>query len=489
MRIDCNHPYPAVLLRLVTSGLLVSCSPDAPTTGPDTSLASRLALIAVCHRPQGVPAMIEVPAAALPAHLEHGDYVTTLVVNQDSPATDDGVHFRRITDALGAARTGRLARGELVSAKCRITIDVSAGTYQGTVASPPAAGLEQFPFVVDVPDITLRGAMTMALDNAGRATGNAIEGIETILTPIEPLPVVATVSTPIIIANGHPDGSAGNGLTVEGFVFQSGHAPLVAGAGGQGVLSLRVLGLTIRGNRFEGGFTESLDLRATSGDVIRNHLSGGGGTCDICLAAPGTYRAAGNRLLAAGVPGITTSAVVGLPVPAGVEPYVLPATAEVWSEVVNNEVRDHLRTPVGVGIRVEAVGTMAPNVHNVVHSIIQNNLLVNNRFGIIVHGGFPVAGTDLRGDVQVTLGGNVIEQSCQTKLLVALSRHMRTLGLNAAFPYLLNSTFTLSLGGNLDWNEVWFGHPAGLGNTLIVDGQPIANGVRQFYDAAGCPGL
>ena len=30
--------------------------------------------------------------------------------------------------------------------------------------------------------------------------------------------------------------------------------------------------------------------------------------------------------------------------------------------------------------------------------------------------------------------------------------------------------------------------PDGFGNTLIVNGQPIANGVRQFYDAVGCPG-
>jgi hypothetical protein len=36
---------------------------------------------------------------------------------------------------------------------------------------------------------------------------------------------------------------------------------------------------------------------------------------------------------------------------------------------------------------------------------------------------------------------------------------------------------------------VWYGHPAGFGNTLLVDGTPIANGNRQFYDAVGCPGL
>jgi hypothetical protein len=88
----------------------------------------------------------------------------------------------------------------------------------------------------------------------------------------------------------------------------------------------------------------------------------------------------------------------------------------------------------------------------------------------------------------VTLGDNVIQQSCQAKLLVALSRHQTALGLNANTS-LLNSTYQLSLGGHVDWNDVWFAHAAGFGNTLIVDGQTIANGSRQFYSAAGCPGL
>ena len=36
---------------------------------------------------------------------------------------------------------------------------------------------------------------------------------------------------------------------------------------------------------------------------------------------------------------------------------------------------------------------------------------------------------------------------------------------------------------------VWFGHPAGYGNTLVVDGDTIPNGTGQFYDATSCPGL
>ena len=493
MRISSNHSRPGNLVRPAVLALLVSCTPDTSSIGPDQQFSSRevsaVDMVAVCHLPQENPAIVDVAMPALTGHLEHGDYVTSLVVDQDNAPTTDGVHYRRITDALAAARTGRLARGELVTAACRITINVSADTYHGTVASPTSGDLEQLPFVVDVPDITLHGAMTMEIDAGGRPTGRAVGGVETVLAPVAPLPIIAGVSTPIIIANGHPGGSAGNGLTVEGFVFRSGNDPVVGPGGGQALLSLRVQGLTIRDNRFEGGFTEPIDLRASSGDVLQNHLSGWTEACQICLAAPGTYRAIGNRLLAGGIPGITTSAVVGLPVPAGVEPYPLPASAEVWSEIRNNEVRDHLRPPVGVGIRVETVGVAAPNVHNVVHSTIRDNLLVNNRFGIIIHAGFPVAGTALRGDADVRLGGNVIEQSCQAKLLVSLSRHTTTLLLPPLRPYLLNSTYALSLAGDLDWDDVWFGHPDGFGNALLVDGQPIANGSRQFYDPSGCPGL
>jgi hypothetical protein len=53
----------------------------------------------------------------------------------------------------------------------------------------------------------------------------------------------------------------------------------------------------------------------------------------------------------------------------------------------------------------------------------------------------------------------------------------------------MNSTFRLALGGDVSWSDAWYSHPAGFGNTLVVDGQTIENGSRQFYDAAGCPGL
>lgn len=467
--------------------------PDQPSAGVPAersgpALRGMAGTVSICHRSGGGPEILEIGAPAVAAHLAHGDYVTTLRVDRLTESADGAIRYRRIGDALDAARAGRRARGELLSGACRITILVSAGTYPGSTA-PASPEDERFPLIVDVPDITLRGALAMQVDANGRAAGADPDDGETVLSPTEPLPIVGAVSLPLILANAHPGGSAGHGLTVEGLVFRSGHSGVGTDAGGQGILSVRVHDLLVRGNRFEAGFTESIDLRATNGDVEQNQLGGTAGSCDICLAGPGRYRATGNKLGPGGIPGITVSGMVGLPVPSAVEPLVLTPTAETRAEVRNNEVRGHLRTPVGVGLRVEAVGTMAPNVYNTIHAVLQDNLLVDNRFGIIVHGGFPLAGTLRRSVVDVTLGGNTIQQSCQAKLLVSLPRHQRTLGLNATLPYLLDSTFRLDLRGDLSWDEAWFGHEGGFGNTLIVDGEAIATGSRQFYSATGCPSL
>ncbi len=478
-------------LCLGTAAAIAGCSTDAPTGAVDRTLspsfssAARVDKVAICHGTGSGVGYLEVAQPALAGHLRHGDYVTTLRVSHDFVGASDGVRFARIGDALGAARGGRLARGELTAAACRITIVVAAGVYSGTAIGQALGSVEQFPMIVDVPDITLRGALVMALDDAGRATGVGTTADATTLSSIEPLPTINGAPTPIIVANSHPGGSAGSGLTVEGFVFRSGPTPAAAPAG-LGVLGVRATGLTIRGNRFE-GFGSGVDLRASSADVVQNHVEGTG-ACDVCLVGPGRYRAIENHIVAGGIEGIIAGPVVVLPVPSGVEPYDLPATTETWAEIRNNEVRDHLRLPGGAAIRVDAAGLGAPNVHGTTHAVIRDNLVVNNRFGVIVHAGFPVAASDRTGDVDVTLGGNEIVQSCQARLLVSLARHTTGLGL-ANGAYLLNSNITVSLGGNVSWSDVWFAHPAGFGNTLTVDGQPIANGSRQFYSAAGCPGL
>ena len=271
--------HPRAVGVALGAAVLASCTSDLPTAfrarGGAFSLAPASGKVDVCHKPGGQARILEVGLDGLADHLAHGDYISTLLVSHESGQPTDAAHFVTISAALASAAASRAAAGETVAAGCRITILVSAGTYQGTVGTASAT-LEHFPMIVDVPDITLHGALVMALDAHGRATGVSATGEESVLTPNVPLPFVNQISTPIIIANGHPGGSAGNGLVVEGFVFQSGNDPLSATGGGQAVLSLRATGLTIRGNRVEGGFTESFDLRAGSADVVENYLWGTG---------------------------------------------------------------------------------------------------------------------------------------------------------------------------------------------------------------------
>lgn len=462
-----------------------------PATGPGlAAVSSGSEKAAVCHLSGSAARTLEISTNALPDHLGHGDYLARLVVEPGNLAVGDGLHFARITDALEAARAVRVARGELRSAACRITIAVASGVFRGTAAETTDPSLEHFPLVVDVPDITLQGAFSMMADANGRATGQGTDALATTFAPVDPLPIVdvacagglCSASTPIIIANGHPGGSAGNGLTVEGFVFQSGYDGVDEHPAGQGVFAMRVDDLVIRGNRFEAGFSESIDLRATSAVVARNHLGGGGGTCDVCLAGPGVFQVTGNRLLAGGIPGILSAPVLLLPVPAPVEQYVLPAASEITADVTNNEVRDHLRIPVGAGVRVTTVGRGAPDVHGTSRVRIHDNALVHNNFAVLIEAAFPVRNTALRGDAEVTLGGNVLQQSCQATLLVTFTRHTTALGLSNQ-PYLRNSTYNVALGGDVEWDDVWFSHPADLGNTLTVDGTEIATGSHVAYDA------
>ena len=470
----------------------MSCSGEHVTGADPVS-------VAVCHRSGTTGSIVQASGADLATHRTHGDYFVSLSVGRSSAGAIDSTRFTKIEAALASVRAGRLARSEGQSAACRITIAVDSGTFRGTASSTADATLEHFPFVVDVPDVTLRGALVLTADANGRVTGTQA-GSATVLAPVEPLPIIGGTSSqtgssvPIVIANGHPDGSsAGHGLVVQGFVFQSGHVGIDTLVGGQGVFALRVQGLVVTGNRFEAGFTETIDLRASDAVVDKNQLGGvlvaSAGTCDICLAGPGRYTVSNNRVLVGGIPGILTVPATLLPVSSVVEQHTLPAASTITATISNNEVRDHLRKPVGVGVRVGAVGVGAPNVSGTSQVTIRGNTLLNNNFGIIVEAAFPVAGSALRGDATVALDGNSLRQSCQADLLVSFSRHTTALGLSNV-PYLRGSTYTLSLGGNLKWTDAWFSAPDGFGNTLIVDGQTIPAGARQSYDAnRTCPPL
>ncbi|MDQ3673332.1 MAG: hypothetical protein M3365_03020, partial [Gemmatimonadota bacterium] len=342
---------------LATGSVLWGCSLEHASAPDDfaASLASNSARVSVCHVAAANAEILEVSAAALDGHLRHGDYVARMEVG-DAGTADDGVHYGRVTDALAAARAGRIERGELEAAACRITIAVAAGDRRGSTAASSDPTFERFPFFIDVPDITLKGALSMGADADSRATGLSESGEVTTFIPVPALVILTgsvagqRVSESIITVNSRPEGSKGDGVVIEGFAFQSGRAQSDPVAAGQAIMTMRARGLVVRGNTFGGGFSESVSLRATSALVERNHLSGVGQSCDICLAGPGDFAVRDNRVLGpGGVPGIFLSPVVAVALPPGVETYTLPATAFVTADISNNEVRGHRQVSSGVG--------------------------------------------------------------------------------------------------------------------------------------------
>lgn len=442
--------------------------------------------VSVCHFDGSSPTIKALPLAALAGHRDHGDYVTSLRVSPDA-VDGDGIHFQRITDALSAARDTRLARNELDEGSCRITIDVSADPFTGSVTATADPTLEQFPLVIDMPDVTLRGALVMPLDASGKATGiNAVDAATT-LRPTAGLTGGGTGgnSQNIIVVNGRVIGSRGHRAIVEGFKMESGRAPGDTLVGGIAILIMRAQGVSIAGNQFESGFASAIDLRASGGQVERIYISGRGSSCDICVAGPGDYVVRDNRIIGGGIPGILILPAVVLSVPASIEQYTLPATATVTALVQNNEVRGHTRKPVGVGLRVAAVGIGAQTVAGTARVTFADNDLIGNTFGIIVEAAFlsQTDPTRRRGDIELITTGNTISGSCQHDVLVAMSNSQTALGIqNGA--YLVNSSYTLSLGSDISWSNVWYAHAAGTGNSLTVNGQSIPNGIVQAYDPA-----
>jgi hypothetical protein len=478
-------------LIAVVAGI-VACAEgpsEPPVAGPLLGIApGRGGGPRVCHVTGSGARMIEIPELALAGHLAHGDYVTALRVDPGSPTIGDGVHFARVTDAVRAVRAVRLAHGEVERAACRITIAVAAGVFRGGFDDTEDPSLESFPLILDVPDVTLHGGLAMQLDERGRATGVAgSEPAVTTLAPVTPLRDVPAFEAMILVI-GHPSGSRGDGVVIEGLAFESGHTG--TSSGGIGILSLRVTGLVVRSNRFEPRLTSGMDLRATSARVEENYARQLGVSCAICLAGPGTYHVTANRILDGGLGGLYVApSVVGLGFSPGadpdvpVEPYVAPPFADVTATIANNDVRGHVRKPIGFSLRVLSVGPGTPDVPQSAHVVVRDNDFIGNTFALVFDAGFPVANTLLQGNLEVALRGNVLTPSCQHDVLVAFTRHTGALGITVN-PYLRHSSILMDTGGDFEWGDAWFSHPADLGNTLVVDGAEIPHGAQVAYDAA-----
>jgi len=81
---------PATLAAAFGAAVLASCTSDAPTRAidrrPTDAIASPVSgMVDICHHAASGAMIIRVAAAALPAHLAQGDYLTTLSVSHFPP--------------------------------------------------------------------------------------------------------------------------------------------------------------------------------------------------------------------------------------------------------------------------------------------------------------------------------------------------------------------------------------------------------------------
>jgi hypothetical protein len=481
-----------VVFGAILSLILVACRGDAPSPmAPADALFSKAGdgKIEICHL-NGNDKVLSLPVSAWPDHRGHGDYALAWNVNQSTTSAGDGIHFKRITDAVAAADSTRRSHGEKVSAACRITISVAAGMYAGSFDTTSAA-LERYPLFVGVPDVTLRGAQDMPLDASLRATDAPAAGAS-LLMPDRPL----SLSETYIVVADDESGYHGDGVVVEKFRFQSGYVSTSALTGGVGIGALRVHRLVVRGNHFEPTMQTGVDVRASGADVNQNYARRLGTTCGFCFAGPGNYAITGNRILDGGFVGLFLAPVIVLPNfpmtlnPTGivVAPYAVPLPAAADTAVVsNNDISGHVRQARGFGIGIRLVTFTSKDALGTAQSgliTLSGNTLYKNNFALSVDAntpvpapGSPAVSPAVPGNIDVSLSGNAVGPSCRNNLLVSFTRISHTLT-NTTESYLANSRYSLLLGGDIAWSTAWYDHPTGYGNTLTVDAAPVANGKR-----------
>lgn len=475
--------WASMLLLIAVTG----CATDQPTgihhvatVAAFTKSNSGDGKVDVCHQPYGPnPHITNVSINALGAHLAHGDYIAGYDVDKLN-TTGDGIHFNTISDALDSARASRHSFHEQAVAACRITITIGPGTFTGTYGAPAEAGTERFPLLVDVPDVTLQGGLRLVPDANGRATaGSESEAAATTLSPDHPL----TGTEVMVIVKDATDGYVGNGAIINGIAFLSGHTVPSTINGGFGIFAIRVVGLAIENNRFATSLASAIDTRASSATIQRNYVAGMGTACGFCLAGPGVYTVADNSIYNGGRVGVLLIPATTVAVPAGVAQYVPQSTAAIAATLTNNSVTDHTRhmggtlmgTPpvpaagYATGVRVVASGIPASTQSS--NIVLANNSLLRNSYGLMIDGG----GQAVTGNITVSLNDNDITQNCRMDLLVSFAAPNRALGVNNMSPYLTNSTYAISLGGDVPASRRWIDNPAGYGNSLVIDGQPVGN--------------
>src|SRR5262249_33814795 len=123
--------------------------------------------------------------------------------------------YRRITDAVARARAERAFRA--LPPEEEIRIHVAPGTYVGSYDSAQLQAhteYEVLPIILNVPRLAVLGSTVLVRDDRGLPTASD-SAHDAILQPDQPLGPTQY----LFLVTRTGDGAVGNGVTVDGFVF------------------------------------------------------------------------------------------------------------------------------------------------------------------------------------------------------------------------------------------------------------------------------
>lgn len=479
----------------------------APQGGYDEAF-ERGASVEIWHvDDEGGVRVIHVAQPAARAHLAHGDWTNPIHVDPDAAPGGSGLPdapVGRLTDAIALAAQMRAATGETEEATRRIAIRAAPGVYKGSFSATALAvnpGWEPLPLILDVPGVDLLGSTEVALDDDGLPTGAYAAGTASRL--VADAPLVGTVQSLVYVTDTtHADGAswAGNGATVAGWVFESGHA---AGLGGGiAVATARVEGVRIA-DSIARRFASVIEARYT-GLEIDGLYARTTSSCTVCL--PGCTTDVSSSRIQDGLVGVFVTSSMGLANPSlgthtgrTVAPTAVPAHASATLRVEDSDLTGHTRNKISSGLRVVALGPASlPAIDTSTVDVVVRRTRFGDSFnGVGIDGGFVEwVNNDVASDITVSLEDNEWSSVSQAPIYATFTRGQiavqNGLAVPGSTPYMAGAEWSIDRSGADAGVDVWIDHPEfdpygdahgatdPLGNTLTIDGvtreAPVCDG-------------
>jgi hypothetical protein len=392
----------------------------------------------------------------------------TLYVDGGADEGGDGsllAPFRALQEAIGAARTA--------SAQRDVIIDVAPLGDSDHYAIDPSD-----PIMLDFP-VVLRGGTELVRDEDGFATGEVVEGTETLLLSVPPLS-----GDEMMIWITADD------VTVERLMISANEA------GFGGFAAVNVFGadnFLIRDTLVTGQPFVGIETTDASGAIRDNYITRVG--CGSCIGGgpvdrPSQVLFEGNRSVGNQFGGVLLVGQLGRQdIGVGVaNGGVLEAT------VRGNDLSDNTSLPgFSFGVRIflsrdeqwRADDPPTQSVAGHVVATVENNRVTGNAWAVWIDAGFPYRSDerDHTGSLEVTFEGNTFEDNTNPGV-ISFTRNTTALnvGQRADWKYATGATYALA------WDEaaldgLLIDHPAEepteevtLGNVLTINGTVIPPG-------------